>query len=141
MPTRVDSGPLASELRVVLGHLVRRLRAEHRLPLSQGLVLARLDREGPQGTSDLATAERIRPQSMGQTVADLEAQGFIERHADASDRRRTLLELTDAGRAALFADRDRREGWLAEALESSLSNEERRTVEQAVSLLDRIADR
>ena len=141
MPTRVDSGPLAGELRVVLGHLVRRLRAEHHLPLSQGLVLARLDREGPQGTSDLATAERVRPQSMGQTVADLEAQGFIERHADASDRRRTLLELTDAGRAALLADRDRREGWLAEALDSSLSNEERRTVEQAVRLLDRIADR
>ena len=58
MPTRVDSGPLASELRVVLGHLIRRLRSEHRFSLSQGSVLGRLDREGPQSTSKLASAER-----------------------------------------------------------------------------------
>lgn len=140
MSTRVDSGPLASELRVVLGHLVRRLRAEHHLPLSQGLVLARLDREGPQGTSDLATAERIRPQSMAQTVADLEAQGFVERHPDASDRRRILLELTDGGRAALLADRERREGWLAEALDASFTDEERDLLERATRLLGRLTE-
>ena len=51
--TSTDPALLASELRVVLGQLIRRLRAEHRFPLSHGTVLGRLDREG--------AAERERP--------------------------------------------------------------------------------
>jgi hypothetical protein len=47
--TRVDSGPLAAELSVVLGHLIRRLRTQHGFSFSQGSVLGRLDRKGPQG--------------------------------------------------------------------------------------------
>jgi hypothetical protein len=59
----------ASELRIVIGQLVRRLRAEHRFPISHASVLARLDREGPRTTSALAAAERVRPQSMAQTLS------------------------------------------------------------------------
>jgi DNA-binding MarR family transcriptional regulator len=140
MPTSVDSGPLASELRVVLGHLIRRLRAEHRFSLSQGSVLGRLDREGAQSTSKLAELERVRPQSMGQTVADLEAQGLIERSPDPSDGRRFLIELTDAGRTELREDRGRREGWLAEAIEQSFTAEERETLDEAVRLMARLAE-
>jgi DNA-binding MarR family transcriptional regulator len=140
MATRVDSGPLASELRVVLGHLIRRLRAEHRFSLSQGSVLGRLDREGPQSTSGLAELERVRPQSMGQTVADLEAQGLVERSPDPTDGRRFLIELTEAGRSELYEDRRHREGWLAEAIETSLTAEERRALEQATRLMARLAE-
>ena len=140
MPTRVDSGPLASELRVVLGHLIRRLRGEHRFSLSQGSVLGRLDREGPQSTSKLASAERVRPQSMGQTVAELESQGLIARRPDPADGRSALLELTEAGRAELSEDRGRREGWLAEAIEENFSAEERETLDEAVRLLARLAE-
>jgi DNA-binding MarR family transcriptional regulator len=140
MPTRVDSGPLASELRVVLGHLIRRLRSEHRFSLSQGSVLGRLDREGPQGTSRLAELERVRPQSMGQTVAELETQALIARRPDPADGRRSLIELTDAGRAELREDRGRREGWLAEAIEQSFSDEEREVLDEAVRLLGRLAN-
>jgi DNA-binding MarR family transcriptional regulator len=140
MPTRVDSGPLASELRVVLGHLIRRLRSEHRFSLSQGSVLGRLDREGPQSTSKLAAAERVRPQSMGQTVSELESQGLIARRPDPADGRSALLELTEAGRAELREDRARREGWLAEAIEENFSDEERETLDEAVRLLARLTE-
>jgi DNA-binding MarR family transcriptional regulator len=140
MPTRVESGPLASELRVVLGHLIRRLRSEHRFSLSQGSVLGRLDREGPQSTSKLAELERVRPQSMGQTVAELQSQGLVERSPDPADGRRFLLELTEAGRAELREDRDRREGWLAEAIEENFTVEERETLDEAVRLLARLAE-
>jgi DNA-binding MarR family transcriptional regulator len=140
VPTRVDSGPLASELRVVLGHLVRRLRTQHRFSLSQGSVLGRLDREGGQSTSKLAAAERVRPQSMGQTVGELEAQGLVERHADPADGRSALIELTEAGRVELLEDRGRREGWLAEAIEENFSEEERKVLDRAVPLLGRLAE-
>ncbi len=108
MATRTEAAPLASDLRVVLGQLIRRLRAEHRFSLSQGSVLGRLDREGPRSVSDLATAERVRPQSMAQTVGDLEGDGLVERRPDPGDGRRALVSLTEAGLTELREDRRRR---------------------------------
>src|SRR6201986_96426 len=140
VPVRVDTSLVASELRVVLGQLMRRLRAEHRFPLTHGAVLGRLDREGPQSTVELAAAERVRPQSMGQTLAELEAQGFVSRRPDERDKRRTLLDLTDAGRQALADDRRRRECWLASAIEDDFSAEERETLDRAVALLARLTE-
>jgi DNA-binding MarR family transcriptional regulator len=140
MPTRTDTSRLASELRVVLGQLIRRLRAEHRFPISQGSVLGRLDRQGAQSVSDLAAVERVRPQSMAQTVAELEADGLVSRRPDPDDRRRALVELTEQGRTTLAADRRHREGWLAEAISQDLTAEEQRTLHEAVELMRRLAD-
>lgn len=89
---------------------------------------------------DLAVAERVRPQSMGQTLAGLEAEGLIARRPDVTDRRRTLLELTDAGRGALEEDRGRREGWLAGAIAGGFSPEEQQVLAQAVRLLERLTE-
>ena len=138
MSRRQDTALLASDLRVVLGQLVRRLRAEHRFPLSHGTVLGRLEREGAQSTSDLALSERVRPQSMAQIVADLQADGLIERRPDPGDRRRMLIELTEQGRSALEQDRRSREGWLARAVADTLSPEEQATLARAVKLLERL---
>lgn len=131
---------LASELRVVLGQLIRRLRAEHRFPLMHGTVLGRLDREGPLSTADLAAAERVRQQSMGQTLSELEAQGLVSRSPDPTDKRRTLLELTDVGRGVLAEERGRRDGWLAEAIEEGFSPVEQETLKEAVRLLARLTE-
>jgi DNA-binding MarR family transcriptional regulator len=134
-----DLALTASDLRVVLGQLIRRLRAEHRFPLSQGAVLGRLDREGAQSTSDLAASERVRPQSMAQTLADLEADELITRRPDPGDGRRTLIELSDTGRDALARDRRHREGWLARSIAEELSPQEQAVLAEAVGLLQRLA--
>ena len=140
MPVRTDTALLASELRVVLGQLMRRLRAEPGFPLTQGAVLGRLDRQGAQTTVALAAAERVRPQSMGQTLSELEAQGLISRRPDERDGRRTLLELTDEGRRALGKERRRREGWLAQAMETGFTPEEQDLLANAIPLLARLAE-
>lgn len=139
MPDEADTTRLAAELRVVLGELMRRLRAEHGFSLSQGAVLGRLDREGPRSIGELALAERVRPQSMAQTVKDLEAKGLVARRIDPADARRSLVRLTAEGRSTLGADRRQREGWLASAIGQELSAAERRTLEEAVRLLRRLA--
>jgi DNA-binding MarR family transcriptional regulator len=138
--TQVDTTMLASRLRLVLGHLVRRMRAEHRFPLSQGAVLGRLDREGARSIGALAAAERVRPQSMTQTIADMEADGLISRRPDPTDGRRTFVELTAQGLQMLEADRRHRDGWIAQAIAEDLSAEEQRLLADALVLLERISE-
>ncbi len=140
MPVASDTAMIASELRGVIGRLVRRLRAEHRFPLSHGSVLGRLDREGAASVSDLASREGVKPQSMAQTVGDLQDEGLVSRRPDPADGRRILVELTAAGSSALQADRAHREGWLATVISEQLSREEQQLLERAVGLLRRISE-
>jgi DNA-binding MarR family transcriptional regulator len=139
VPTATDIALTASELRVVLGQLVRRLRAEHRFPLLHGAVLGRLDREGPRSIGDLAASERVRPQSMAQAVADLESSGLVGRSPDPADKRRVLIEMTAEGRAALEEDRSNRVGWLVSAIEE-LEPEDQEVLGRATGILSRLAD-
>ena len=139
MPRARAVSSSASELRVVLGQLVRRLRAENTIPLSHGMVLARLERDGPATTSSLAASERVRPQSMSQTVADLGAAGLVERTPDPTDGRRILIDITEQGRATLLEERARRDGWLASAIEADLTPEEQEILRRAIAILHRIA--
>jgi DNA-binding MarR family transcriptional regulator len=136
----VDTALVASELRGVLGALIRRLRSENRLPLTQGAVLSRLDREGPRSVSELAVTERVRPQSMAQTVGDLERDGLVVRTPDPSDKRRAVVEMTAGGRATLETDRAHREGWLAQAIVEQLSPDEQEVLMEAVAVLRRLAE-
>lgn len=130
----------ASELRLVLGQLVRRLRREYSFPVAHATVLSRLDREGPQTTSALAAAERVRPQSMAQTLAELGSARLVARRPDPADRRQILIELTGEGRARIDADRRRREGWLAAAIAAELTAEEQDILIAAVPLLRRLSE-
>jgi DNA-binding MarR family transcriptional regulator len=138
--TAPDTALLASELRVVLGQLMRRLRAEHRFSLTHGSILGRLDREGPRSVSELAAADRVRPQSMAQAVAELEADGLVSRRPDPGDRRRALVELTEQGLSVLQADRRQREGWLAQAMADGFTEREQEVLEEAIGLLRSLAD-
>jgi DNA-binding MarR family transcriptional regulator len=140
MDVATDPALLASELRLILGRLIRRMRSEGRIPIAQLAVLGRLDRGGPATVSALATAERVRPQSMSQTVSELEADGLLTRRPDPTDRRQLLVELTDAGHATLADERRHREGWLARAIAEDLSPAERRALEASLEPLRRLAD-
>jgi DNA-binding MarR family transcriptional regulator len=128
------------DLRIVLGQLLRRLSAQHAFPWAQATVLTRLDREGAMTTSALAAAERVRPQSMAQTVAELQAQGLLGRRPDPDDRRQILIELTDHGREALTEERRLREGWLAHAISTELTAKEQEILIKAVPLLRRLSE-
>jgi DNA-binding MarR family transcriptional regulator len=133
-----DAAQVASELRVVLGRLTRRLRAEYTFSLSQAAVLGRLSRDGQMTTSALAQAERVRPQSMAQTLADLEADGLVDRSPDPTDRRQTLIGLTGRGREILEQDRRRRDGWLAETIAAELTVEEQSSLGELVEILKKL---
>ena len=131
----------ARDLRVALSRLRRRLvdlADTSELTPSQLSVLSRLGKEGPASASDLAAAERIRPQSVAATLAVLEERALVIRRPDPGDGRRQLVSLSPAG-TALFDDRRRHgEEWLSRALEERLTESERQTVIDAAALLERL---
>lgn len=144
MPTadlRTPTG-LAAELRAAVMRLRRRLALERHpdndLSINQMVVLGTLVRLGDQTVGDLARAERVQPPSMTRTVNCLETEGYVERRAHESDGRVVVVAITEAGRAAVLADRQRRDAWLAQQL-GSLTPAERAVLREAAPILARLA--
>lgn len=135
---------IAAELAVVLGRVARRLRRTSpglELTHSQRSALSLLDREGPMTTAALARAELVRPQSMRLTVAALEGRDLVERVPDPTDGRQSVMSITDLGRRTLEGVRADKQGWLALAIGDELDTAERRTLTDAVALLERLVQR
>ena len=142
MVDELDVRDVAAALRVSMGLLLRRLRqvgVPGELTVPETSALARLDRNGPATSSELARVEQISPQSMGATLSALEARGLLTRDPDARDGRRILLSVTDAGRQLLRDKRDARTEHLARALAAGFTREELEQLMTAAPLLERLA--
>lgn len=127
-------------LRAAVLHLARRLRVgRDRTALSNNkiAILSHLTREGRSTPSRIAADERQQPQSLTRPLAELEDAGLIARAADAADGRRSVLQLTAAGRAAFDADMLLRDQLLAAAL-ADLGADELGTLLEAANILNRI---
>ena len=134
---------LATELRVLLGQLNRRLREQAGaadLTSSQKSVILRLERDGPATISVLARAERVRPQSMGATIAALQAAGMLKSSSDPADGRQTILSLSPKCRQLIQAKREAREDWLHRAIQAKLTQTEQKHLAASIELLKRLAD-
>ncbi|GAA3134409.1 hypothetical protein GCM10010530_63530 [Kribbella aluminosa] len=124
---------------MVFGRVKRRLKelAEtDDLTPSQSSMLSRLDKDGPATASQLAAAERIRPQSVAAILTALRDADLIQRHPDPADGRRQVVSLTTAGRHRLQGDRKVRQEWLAQTLQEHCTEAERQTIIKALALLD-----
>ena len=140
----MDLAELAMELQLLNGKLRRRLRAQATIgdmTPSQIAVLGYLERNPAGATvTELAQAEGVRTQSMGATVAALQAEGLVVGEPDPNDGRKTLLFLTPACRQRLDAGRSLRRDWLVQAMEAQLSGEEIQDLAAAVELLKSVVD-
>ncbi|GAA4844434.1 MarR family winged helix-turn-helix transcriptional regulator [Kitasatospora terrestris] len=128
----------AAELRLAIGTLVRALRVDDVLPQNQAAVLGWLVREGPRTTAELADLQRVRHQSMARTVALLTDSGLVAQQPHPTDGRKLLVTATQAGTAALRAQRSRREGAIAAAIADRLTPAEHRRLSEAIPLLRRL---
>jgi len=139
----IDSERCAVRLRRAVLVLARRLR-----PALQGdgistaklSVIGQLYRNGPMTPTELAAREGVKLPSLTRLIAELEADGWLVRKADASDGRRWLLGLTAQGRKRLVAFAQAADAPLAEVLATTVSAEERRVLHQACALLERIGE-
>lgn len=131
---------LASQLRLVVLRLSRRLRQEAvgEITPSQLSALSVVAKEGEITLGELAALERIAPPSMTRIAARLEEQGYVERRVDPADRRVARLAASQTGIALLQTIRTRRDAYLTSRLQE-FNDDERRVLEAAVPLLERLA--
>jgi DNA-binding MarR family transcriptional regulator len=131
-----------SDFARTLGRVVRQMRAaaaQHELSLTEWAVLARLGRDGPATTAELARAESMRPQSMSAAVAALEERGLVERKPHPSDGRQVNIAITEKGAAVRSSTKDLKRAWLAQAT-ARLENGERRILARAGDILKRLLE-
>jgi DNA-binding MarR family transcriptional regulator len=125
-----------------VGLLVRRVRAAaalHELSLTESSVMARLARDGPATTADLARAEGMKPQSMGTTIAALEEMGMVERKPHPTDGRQVNIVLTAKGAAVRKTAKDAKQTWLAQAI-AQLDRREQETLFVAGDIIRRLVE-
>jgi len=125
-----------------IGLLVRRVRAAaatHDLSLTESSVLARLAKDGPATTAELARAEGMKPQSMGTTIAALEERALVERTPHPTDGRQMHIQLTDKGLAVRKRTKEAKQMWLAQAI-AKLDKQEQETLLEAGEIIKRLAE-
>jgi DNA-binding MarR family transcriptional regulator len=133
----------AIDLIQAVGLLMRRVRAaaaSHELSLTEAAVMARLAKDGPATTADLARAEGMKPQSMGTTVAALEEMGMVERQPHPTDGRQLNIELTAKGADVRNRAKDAKRTWLVQAI-AQLDKQEQATLFAAGEIIKRLAEK
>ena len=133
------AGALHASVRLLVQRIRQTQAVEGDLTSPETSALARLDRTGPATAAELARLERISPQSMGATVAQLEERGLVQRAADPADGRRSILSLSPDGRALLQRRRSARSEHLSEALQSAFTRAEVKQLQAAAPLIERLA--
>jgi DNA-binding MarR family transcriptional regulator len=129
---------------MAIGRLSRRLRAttaarDAGLTPTGISLLFSVVRSGPLRLSELAESEGINPTMLSRVIAGMVQDGLLRRSSDEGDRRAAWVEATAPGRK--LAERMRRERTSAvnQALET-LSDAERRRIEQALPALEALAE-
>lgn len=126
-----DAAKIADALRELVS-VVSRETAGGTLSRTAAGTLAALERHGPSRITDLTRLEAVGQPAMTGLVQRLAAAGLVTRQSDPEDRRATLVELTEAGRAALAARRRSQDALLADRLD--------RLHPDQLSALDRAVD-
>ncbi len=140
-PPDPDLDRLATDLRLVVGRLARRLRQQGDIGITASLLSAMwtIERLQPVTLGELSAAERVQPPTVTRFVSKLEASGLVTREIDPSDRRVARVRLTPQGARLLDQSRSRRTAYLHTRLRA-LDPAERKALGRAVSILDRILE-
>ena len=138
MDLRQDAGEVAAALRIGISLLVRRLRhvqPDGGISVPEATALALLHRDGPATCTTLAKREQITPQSMGATLASLEARGLIQRRTDPEDGRRAVMSITRAGNEIISRRRDATTDTIARSLAAHFTAGELEALRTAAALI------
>ncbi|HEU5043225.1 MAG TPA: MarR family transcriptional regulator [Nocardioidaceae bacterium] len=102
-------------------------------------IMCRLADEGPQRLGSFATAFGLDPSTITRQVQALERTGLAARTTDVTDRRASILDLTEEGREVLARTRAYRRQRLRDAM-SDWSDEDKFEVARLLTKLNTSLD-
>ena len=144
MPYIQSELQLASDLRTLITRLIKKLRNESAtgasLSLTERSTLALLDQHKELLPNELAAMEKITTQSMSQILSHLLVLGYISRRISNTDKRKSIISLTTAGKQILYKVRNERDEWLRKALRETCSAREQILLRRATALLTRLVN-
>jgi DNA-binding MarR family transcriptional regulator len=139
-----QDGQLASDLRMVLTRLIKKLRAKstmgEKLSLTERSTIALLDQHKELLPNELASMEKITTQSMSQILNHLLEVGYITRRLSKTDKRKSIISISKAGQNILYKVRNERDEWLNKALRETCSSKELDILRRAIEPLTRLVD-
>jgi DNA-binding MarR family transcriptional regulator len=135
----------AIKLALALTRLRARMREESKmdafgLSLTQLSILKRLRFNGQETAASLAGAEHITQQAIAQCMVALKSAGLVKTKPDPTDRRKTLIVITEAGQKLRDSLTASRNSWLSSAIASVIEPHELSSLDKTVELLERLAD-
>src|SRR3981189_159117 len=98
-----------------------RQRPDNGLTLTQMQLLGEISRTGVTTPAELGTLLHGRVRVLTDGLKEPVTPALIARRPDQTDRRRQLIEITDAGAALLEADRAERDAWLHATMSDNLT--------------------
>jgi DNA-binding MarR family transcriptional regulator len=131
----------ASRLRVAALRLARRLRQESPPGITPGQLsaLTIVAHAGPLTISELAAHENVAAPTISRIVDALARDGRVERVADPTDRRVSLVRSTDTAQAELSRIRADGDSYLAVRL-AALDPADQAAIAAALPALERLLD-
>jgi DNA-binding MarR family transcriptional regulator len=116
---------------------VQRLGA---LSINQTAVLGLVSRSGALTPKEIADRMHVSPQSLTRTLASLQDEAFVNRTPDPADLRQSIVAITQTGRTALREEMRPRDEWIAEVIQTELTESERELLVIASRLMERISE-
>ncbi|MEB8336934.1 MarR family winged helix-turn-helix transcriptional regulator [Streptomyces endophyticus] len=144
-PGPQESTATAQRLNDAITRLRARLRTEsgqHATGLSatQLGVLAGVVREGPVTAARLASTEHVSGQAIAQSLAVLKAAGLVHSEPDPKDGRKKLMSADASATELIDKLLTGRAAFLARAIDQVVVPQERKDMDKAIELLERLAD-
>jgi len=110
------------------------------LSMTEVTTLSNLYHNASLFPSEMAEMVKVKAQSMSQILNHLEELNLITKTPSAKDKRKISISLSSHGREMVEQTRGERDEWLSNAIEHHLSAAEKKLLEQAVVLLDKLVD-
>lgn len=130
-----DPAALIARAVLRLGRRLRGARPSSAVNLSTLALLTILSRRGPMSAVQLAREEKLRPQSLTRLLAAMTRDGLIARETDPADRRAHVIQITREGRSVVARDLAARRAWLDQAMDMTLTQDERGRLTEAAGLM------
>lgn len=135
---------LSSSLRSAISALNKRLRKQmytaETLSITEIETIGLLYRRESLLPSQLAALVKVKTPTMSQILRKMESAEAIKRTPSPEDGRKVVVSITPLGRQLVRQSRYERDEWLANAIEASLTDKEKKLLAEAIKIVNKLAE-